>query len=201
MYVQVKFLRDSDLETVEGAATCKTIPSLADDYGRVVGKLEVSIISAANLKNTDLIGKSDAYVKVFLSSDAANVLKTPVVKDNLHPEWNFSGAIPINMLRCQLKSSEIYLDVYDEDNITDELIGRVTIDVITLLENANTEQQQEDVITDISAKGNTNYGTLRSKFVWKPSNDCESVAGMRIPDPTLKGSLFVRVANAKKLKN
>lgn len=71
----------------------------------------------------------------------------------------------------------MYLDVYDEDNVNDELIGRVAIDVITILENPQKELAFEDIISDIKVKEGTNYGTLRTAFKWQPSNDCENVLG------------------------
>jgi len=47
----------------------------------------------------DLIGKTDAYVTAWLSTDPSNKLKTPVIKDDLNPTWNFSGTFPINIIR------------------------------------------------------------------------------------------------------
>ncbi|KAL4493478.1 hypothetical protein ABPG72_007486 [Tetrahymena utriculariae] len=201
LYVEAKFLRDSDLETVEGQAQCKTLSELANEYGRIIGNLQVNIISGANLKNTDTIGKSDPYVTVYLSNNSKQPLKTKPIKDELNPVWNFTGVIPINMLRCQLKQAELYLDVYDEDNITDELIGRVCIDVISILEKANQEQFYEDIIQDVKKKEGTNYGTLRSMFKWEPSNDCEDVLGLREPEIIFKGDLFVNIENGRNIKN
>lgn len=148
LYVQAKFLRDSDLETVEGQTSCKTLDHLMNEYGRVLGNLQVQIISGANLKNTDLLGKSDPYVKAYLTTDPTNQLKTGVIKNNLNPEWNMKGVIPINMFRCQLRTAELYLDVYDEDNVKDEQIGRVIIDVISMIENSGKEMSFEDIIQD-----------------------------------------------------
>jgi hypothetical protein len=38
------------------------------EYGRVDGVLEVKIVSALKIKNTDLFGKTDPFVKAFLST-------------------------------------------------------------------------------------------------------------------------------------
>jgi len=57
------------LDTVEGKTQCKTLEALQEEYGRILGNLEVQILSGANLKNTDLIGKSDPYVKAYLTTD------------------------------------------------------------------------------------------------------------------------------------
>lgn len=71
----------------------------------------------------------------------------------------------------------MFFDVFDEDNVSDEMIGRVVIDVIMMLENPNKETSFEDVIADIKQKEGTNYGTLRTILKWEPSNECETVTG------------------------
>ena len=47
-----------------------------------------------------MIGKTDPYVKAYLSTNPSNFIKTTVIKDNLNPEWNFSGIMSVNILRC-----------------------------------------------------------------------------------------------------
>lgn len=46
---------------------CPTIPVLIQDYGLLVGVLEVNIIKATNMKG-DIFSKADIYVKVYLQS-------------------------------------------------------------------------------------------------------------------------------------
>jgi hypothetical protein len=56
-----------------------TPKDLFDDFGRILGKLEIKIISALDVKNTDMIGKSDPFVECYLSSDPSNKLKTKAI--------------------------------------------------------------------------------------------------------------------------
>lgn len=50
------------------------------------GKLTVTIVKANNLKNMEMIGKSDPYVVVYVRP--LFKVKTTVVENNLNPTWN-----------------------------------------------------------------------------------------------------------------
>ncbi len=53
------------------AQSCPTVPELLAEYGRVVGKLEVEVISASKLKNMDAFGgKIDPFSLVYLSNNS-----------------------------------------------------------------------------------------------------------------------------------
>lgn len=65
----------------------------------MLGKINVKIISASQLYNADITGKSDPFVECYLSSETKK-MKTPVIDNTLDPKWDFEGAILIDMLRC-----------------------------------------------------------------------------------------------------
>ena len=46
------------------------------------------MVECKNLKKTDLIGKSDPYVRVYLMPGTHMELKTKIVKNNLNPVYN-----------------------------------------------------------------------------------------------------------------
>ena len=50
------------------------------------GKLTVTVVKANNLKNLELVGKSDPYVVLYVRPMFK--VKTKVVDDNLNPVWN-----------------------------------------------------------------------------------------------------------------
>ncbi|EGR27332.1 hypothetical protein IMG5_197670 [Ichthyophthirius multifiliis] len=199
IYIQCKFLNDSDLESPQANYICKTPEPLIPEYGRVLGNISVNIISGANLKNTDLIGKSDPYVKAYIEKDPSNFLKTIAIKDDLNPVWNFNGNIFLNLLRCQVKNEYVIFDVYDEDNVTDELIGQCKVHIVDLLENPDKDIQQDIIIQDIK-KPQTNYGTLRILLKFTKSTFCEDLGGLRIPDTIINGHLFVKIVNGRQFK-
>ena len=72
---------------------------MKNDYGRVLGKINVKIISASQLYNADITGKSDPFVECFLSSET-NKMKSKVVENDLNPKFDFEGSLLIDMLRC-----------------------------------------------------------------------------------------------------
>ncbi|RWW05151.1 hypothetical protein GW17_00031592 [Ensete ventricosum] len=55
------------------------------------GKLTVTIVKANDLKNQELVGKSDPYVVLFVRP--VFKVKTKVVDDNLSPVWNETFAL------------------------------------------------------------------------------------------------------------
>lgn len=47
-----------------------------DHYGRILGVLELKIISGLDLKNEDWGGKSDPFIEAYMSSKPKEKLKT-----------------------------------------------------------------------------------------------------------------------------
>lgn len=56
-----------------------------------MGKLTLTVIRANDLKNMELIGKSDPYVAVHIRP--LFKVKTKVVDNNLNPVWNQTFAL------------------------------------------------------------------------------------------------------------
>lgn len=134
IYVQMKFLQDGQESTPEGIRACDTIEELKNDYGRVLGNVQVKIISASQLVNADLVGKSDPYVECFLSNEDQKKMKTKVIPDCLDPRWDFDGSLTISMLRIQVQQNTIHFDVKDDDEVGSDFLGSVDIDLIDILE-------------------------------------------------------------------
>merc|ERR1712030_35105 len=79
-------------------------------------KLQITIHKAKNLKNHDLVGKSDPYVVI---NSGKQEFKSNVVKNSLNPEWNWTTDILIDR-----SNPEINLSVYDSDKFgKDDLMG------------------------------------------------------------------------------
>lgn len=62
--------------TAEGKANCKTKPENIPEFGKVLGTIDIKIISALNLKNADFGGKSDPFIIAYLSTDSTAKIKT-----------------------------------------------------------------------------------------------------------------------------
>jgi hypothetical protein len=68
VYVQVLF---APADSKGEAQACPTLPVLLAEYGRVVGKVEVEVVSASKLKNMDAFGgKIDPFCQVYLSNNS-----------------------------------------------------------------------------------------------------------------------------------
>jgi stromal membrane-associated protein len=71
-----------------------------------IGVLVVKIISAKDLVNADIIGKSDPYVVAQLGKQ---ILKSKVIQNDLNPVWNET------LMFSWTGSDDLLLEVYDED--------------------------------------------------------------------------------------
>ncbi|RHZ54305.1 hypothetical protein Glove_428g31 [Diversispora epigaea] len=90
----------------------------------ILGKLEVLVASAKNLKATDYVGKNDPYVA--LSVDGEHKQKTKVIDGGgANPTWDHSFIFNLNE-----GQNKLYVQVYDSDAgaaSADDFIGGTTI--------------------------------------------------------------------------
>jgi len=88
--------------------------------------LEVSVLSAHNLKNLDgfMAGKSDPYVICEVPGQATMKFQTPVVQNNLDPEWNHT-----DLIRGFMMGDALEFQVWNKNNfpMPDNALGKVTI--------------------------------------------------------------------------
>lgn len=89
-----------------------------------VGRMELDILRAENLRAVDLNGKSDP-IAVF-KLDGVEVYKTDKKRKNLNPVWNEFAKFPVSS-----RSRQIFLvEIYDWDLTHEpELLGRANIDL------------------------------------------------------------------------
>lgn len=72
-----------------------------------VGKATVTIVKANELKNMELLGKSDPYVSVHIRP--LFKVKTKVVDNNLNPIWNETFDLIAECKETQSIIFEVYL--------------------------------------------------------------------------------------------
>ena len=80
------------------------------------------------------MGKTDAFVEAYLTTEPSKKIKTTIVNDNLNPTFDFNGSLFIDLLRCQVKMCRVRLDVRDDDGLGEDYIGSIEIDLIDILE-------------------------------------------------------------------
>lgn len=76
-----------------------------------VGILHVKVVRAIKLKNKDIMGKSDPFVKLKLTEEKLPSKKTTVKHNNLNPEWNEEFKIVVK----DPESQALELAVYDHE--------------------------------------------------------------------------------------
>lgn len=73
-----------------------------------MGILHVKVLRAIELRNKEVLGKSDPYVKLKLSEDKLLSKKTTVKHSDLNPEWNEEFKYAIRDPKTQYVEINIY---------------------------------------------------------------------------------------------
>jgi hypothetical protein len=85
--------------------------------------VKVYIEKATNLANMDYIGKSDPYVTCQLADKPQSMVKTPMVANDLNPQWNFEA-----VLLGYTTGDALVFDIWDKDMMKDDYLGRCTLE-------------------------------------------------------------------------
>merc|ERR1712039_1168942 len=96
------------------------------------GILTVHVIEASNLRNKDIMGKSDPYVEVLFEDTK---VQSQTVNNNLSPQWDFTS----NFDASGDSTSTIQFNVFDADYGKDQSLGSCSIlveDAISQLDSA-----------------------------------------------------------------
>ncbi|EER96263.1 hypothetical protein BDA96_02G119700 [Sorghum bicolor] len=75
------------------------------------GRLSVTVVKATSLRNKEMIGKSDPYVKLYVRPMFK--VKTKVIDDELNPEWNET----FDLIVEDKETQSVIFEVYDEDKL------------------------------------------------------------------------------------
>ncbi|KAL5727825.1 hypothetical protein ACHQM5_000972 [Ranunculus cassubicifolius] len=91
------------------------------------GKLSVTVVKANDLKNMEMIGKSDPYAIVYIRP--LYKVKTKTVNNNLNPIWEQS----FELIAEDKETQSLILEVYDNDVAgSDKRLGIAKIPLISL---------------------------------------------------------------------
>ncbi|XP_031113423.1 synaptotagmin-5-like [Ipomoea triloba] len=139
------------------------------------GKLTVTIIKASDLKNQEMIGKSDPYVVVFIRP--LFKVKTKTIDNNLNPVWNEI----FELIAEDKETQSLIIEVFDKDNVgKDERMGIAKLPLIEL--EAETEKEIElrllpklDMLRVIDKK---DRGTVTIKVLYHEFNKEEQQAAL-----------------------
>lgn len=103
-------------------------PVLPGDYSflelKPVGILDVSLLRAEEVMNTDLLGKSDCFVILYVRKKLERIKRCTTKKNTLHPVWNEGFRIEVD----DPWSQRLTLQLMDEESLSRaEFIGRAII--------------------------------------------------------------------------
>lgn len=90
------------------------------------GKLSVTVVKANDLKNKELIGKSDPYTVVYVRP--LFKVKTKTIDNNLNPVWNQT----FHLIVEDKETQSLIIEVFDKDVGQDEKLGVAKVRLIEL---------------------------------------------------------------------
>ncbi|RLM87711.1 integral membrane single C2 domain protein [Panicum miliaceum] len=129
------------------------------------GKLSVTVVKATSLKNKELIGKSDPYVRLYVRPMFK--VKTKVIDDNLNPEWNETFELIVEDKETQ----SVIFEVYDEDKLQqDKRLGVAKLAVNSLEPEITREVTLKLLhsVDPLENRDTKDRGTLHLKVMYHP---------------------------------
>uniref|UniRef100_A0A7N0SZ91 Uncharacterized protein n=1 Tax=Kalanchoe fedtschenkoi TaxID=63787 RepID=A0A7N0SZ91_KALFE len=138
------------------------------------GNLTVTVVKANDLKNMELIGKSDPYAVVYIRP--LFKVKTKVVENNLNPVWNQT----FELIAEDKETQSLVLEVYDQDIGQDKRLGIVKLPLIGL--EAETEKEFDlrlmPSLDMLKIKDKKDRGTVTVKVRYHQFTKEESLAAL-----------------------
>ncbi|KAJ8900183.1 hypothetical protein K2173_024823 [Erythroxylum novogranatense] len=138
------------------------------------GKLTVTVVKANDLKNLEMIGKSDPYVVLHIRPMFK--VKTQVVENNLNPFWNQT----FEMIAEDKETQSLIVEVFDKDIGQDKRLGIAKLPLHEL--QAETLKEIElrllPALDMLKIKDKKDRGTLTIKVLYHEFNKEEQLAAL-----------------------
>lgn len=139
------------------------------------GKLTVAVVKANDLKNKEMIGKSDPYVALHIRP--LFKVKTKVVENNLNPVWNQT----FELIAEDKETQSLILEVFDEDIGQDKRLGVTKLPLIEL--EAETPKDIElrlfPSLDMLKIKDKKDRGTLSIRVFYHQFNKEEQLTALK----------------------
>ncbi|KAL8541279.1 hypothetical protein ACS0TY_002503 [Phlomoides rotata] len=139
-----------------------------------VGKVTVTILQANDLKNMELVGKSDPYVVVHIRP--LFKVKTKVIDNNLNPVWNET----FELIAEDKETQSIIFEVFDEDIGDDKRLGIAKLALMEL-EAKTTKETEVRLLPSLDMlkiKDKKDRGTLSIKVSYHEFNKEEQLIAL-----------------------
>lgn len=138
------------------------------------GRLEVTVVKATDLKNKEMIGKSDPYVVLYIRP--LFKVKTKVINNNLNPVWDQT----FELIAEDKETQSLIFEVFDEDIGQDKRLGIVKLPLIDL--EVQTEKEFQlgllSSLDTLKVKDKKDRGTLTVKVLYYQFNKEEQLAAL-----------------------
>ncbi|KAH9732989.1 calcium-dependent lipid-binding protein [Citrus sinensis] len=138
------------------------------------GKVAVTIVKANNLKNMEMIGKSDPYAVVHIKP--LFKVKTNVVDNNLNPVWNQT----FELIAEDKETQSLIFEVFDKDIGQDKRLGIVKLPLIDL--EADTPKEAElrllPSLDMLKIKDKKDRGSITVKVLYHEFNKEEQLSAL-----------------------
>ncbi|KAL6839141.1 hypothetical protein ACP4OV_031032 [Aristida adscensionis] len=123
-------------DTIEDTLTWPNriiVPIVPGDYSdlelKPVGLLEVKLVEARDLKNKDLVGKSDPFAVLYIRPLREKTKKSKTINNDLNPIWNEHYEFVVEDLSTQ----HLTVKVYDDEGLQpSEIIGCARVNLADL---------------------------------------------------------------------
>ncbi|XP_074278960.1 uncharacterized protein LOC141602840 [Silene latifolia] len=164
-----------------------------------VKTLELTLISAKDLKNVNLIGKMDVYVVVHLSDQPKSKQKTPVHQDGgTHPSWNYTMRFAVDEADAAKPGKFVVFQLKHEHTFgADKDLGEVMVPVRELFDSVGKDPTAPQFLTyQVKTSSGKAKGELKFSFKfidvaqnagygaggYNPGQSCSSSAGGSNPN-------------------
>ncbi|CAA0842644.1 Calcium-dependent lipid-binding (CaLB domain) family protein [Striga hermonthica] len=139
-----------------------------------VGKLTVTVVQANNLKNMELIGKSDPYVVLHIRP--LFKVKTKIVDNNLNPVWNQT----FELIAEDKETQYLIIEVFDQDIGQDKRLGITKLALIELEaeKSKDFELRLLPSLDMLKIKDKKDRGTVTLRVLYHEFNKEEQLAAL-----------------------
>ncbi|KAL3517052.1 hypothetical protein ACH5RR_023954 [Cinchona calisaya] len=147
------------------------------------GKLTVTVVKANDLKNKELIGKSDPYTVVYVRP--LFKVKTKTIDNNLNPMWNQK----FDLIVEDKETQSLIIEVFDKDVGHDEKLGVAKVRLIEL--EAETSKELELRLLPshdmLKIKDKKDRGTITLQLLYHEFDKKEQLVALEEEKQILEG--------------
>jgi hypothetical protein len=153
------------------------VPMMPGDFSflelHTVGELHVTLIEAKNIKNTDLIGKADPFVVLYVRQTKDKTKRSTSKNNTLKPVWNEDFQIEVE----DPESQKLTLRLMDDESVEkSEYIGTAALSIKQFKPHEEVELWC-DVLEDPESHAPDQIrGSLHIKVTWNPYSREQIVA-------------------------